>query len=36
VRASAGTAIAWMVALLVSLAPWALYALESGGRSLFG
>ena len=35
-RASAGTAIAWMVALLVSLAPWALYALESGGRSLFG
>lgn len=31
-----GTAIAWLVTLVLAAAPWALFTLESGGASLFG
>lgn len=31
-----GTAIAWLVTLVLAAAPWALFTMQSGGASLFG
>jgi hypothetical protein len=36
IRASVGAAIAWVVTLLLSLAPWAVFTLLGDGASLFG